>query len=167
MAYYGPSGYLDSELRRQGIPIIGISGPPVGQTQPWTVHYDPTATDEQKAQGDAFASSFDGLGRQSRLLYDIWVDFDKLTGAQKQAVLTDLTGGSPPKWRLNRGPNAGSMLSIWVTSQTTVMPTPDKNLCKQALAVLYTQDNPYYLLNPTFDPTINVSALEPAPPPAI
>ena len=54
MGYLPPPAVLDRDLRHQGIPILGVSGPP------WTVQYDPSATQAQKDQGDSMAAAFDG-----------------------------------------------------------------------------------------------------------
>src|SRR5262245_30639575 len=72
-----PVAQLDQQLTAKGIPIIGVAGPP------WTVTYDLSATQAQKAQGDTIAAAFDGLDRVYRALWQIYQDVVALSGAQK------------------------------------------------------------------------------------
>jgi len=154
-----PAAYLDGDLRRRGIPIVGVAGPP------WVVHYDPSATQAQKDQGDALAASFDGKARQSRPLWAIRGDIQALTVTQWGNVWADLSAASGPvprKYLADTGPNAATIFCydhvIYVVGGTAAQ----QKAGQVSLTACYAQDNPFYLVNPPFDPSINVNGLEPA-----
>jgi len=156
-----PTTYLDMELKRQGIPILGVSSTPTG----WAVQYDPAATPAQIDQGNAVVAGFDGKWRQSRLIYDLYANIGALSAAQKQNAWSAATAGDPPLWAQDRGVNAADLHIIWLlaTQLGVVSTVTDKNICRQMLLAIYTQDNPYFLVQPSWDTSINVPGLEPVP----
>ena len=158
--YVTAASYLDMQLRAQGIPILGVSGPP------WTVQYDPSATQAQRDQGDALAASFDGKARQSRPLWAIRGDIQALTTTQWGKVWADLSAASGPvprKYLADTGPNTATVFCydhiIFVVGGTTAQVKAGQ----VSLTACYVQDNPAYLIQPPFDQTINLSGLEPVP----
>jgi len=153
------ASYLASEITRKGIPIISVSGPP------WTVAYDPSATQAQKDQGDALAAAFDGKDRQPRPLWAIRGDVQALTTAQFNATWADLSapvsGQAPRKYLMDYGPNASAIFvfdwALYVSGPTAAQ----QKAGQISLAAMYVQDNWAYLIQPAFDPSINISGLEP------
>src|SRR5262252_996367 len=118
--YVTAASYLDMQLRAQGIPILGVSGPP------WTVQYDPSATQAQRDQGDALAAAFDGKARQSRPLWAIRADIQALTTTQWGHIWADLSAPSGPvprKYLTDYGANASAIFvfdwSLYVSGPTT------------------------------------------------
>lgn len=47
------AAYLEKELKTAGIPILGVSIVESGNRVTWTVEFQPSATDPQKAQAQA------------------------------------------------------------------------------------------------------------------
>lgn len=50
---------FERTLRAAGIPIVGVSMGNTADRETWTVFYDPTATAQQRAQGDSIRATFD------------------------------------------------------------------------------------------------------------
>ena len=144
---------LTAVLTALGIPVLSVE---YDTTTGFTVHYGPGATAQQISQGNATAATFDPATYVTRTLFDLVTALNALTAAQKTNVSADLFGGSPPKFALDAGPNAGALLAIYYSTQTATLSTADKNTAKLYAAALYAQDNPAYLITPAFDPTINV-----------
>jgi hypothetical protein len=94
--------------------------------------------------------------RAPRSLFNIRADLLALTAAQKANVNTDLFGGSPAKWTQDAGANAATLYAIWCSSQVSGLSAADATTLKLAATACYVQDNPKYLVNPAFDPSINV-----------
>ena len=91
-----------------------------------------------------------------RTLLAIVADLNALTGAQKNAVWTDITSGSPPKWSTDAGPNAAAIAVLHAVATMTGLSNADLLIVKIRGVAMYVQDNPGYLVNPAFDPSINV-----------
>lgn len=94
--------------------------------------------------------------RVTRPLFDLVTALNGLNATQKTNISNDLFGGSPAKWTQATGENSSSILVIFTLTQTATLSTADKNLAKIHGTALYIQDYPNYLVNPSFDPTINV-----------
>lgn len=97
-----------------------------------------------------------------RPAHAIFAALSALTGPQKTAVWADLTGGSPAKWTSDRGPNAAAILMcVGITvSLAGAMTAAQLTDMKVRAVAAYVLDNPLYLVNPAFDPTINVPGWE-------
>lgn len=97
-----------------------------------------------------------------RLALDIIADINALTGAQKNLIWTDITSGTPPKWQLDAGPNAGAIAAMASTLKIlvpTFVPASNADVVNTKIwaVALYVQDHPTYLVHPSFDPSINIS----------
>jgi len=160
MANLDPAATLHRDLVHAGIPIVGVGGPP------WVVSYDPSATQAQIDQGNSMAASFDGKGRQARLLTAIYNDVRVLTTAQLGRVWADIAAAvpeAPRKYLADAGPNAAALFVmdwvVYVQAPTGAQLTAARN----NIIAQFVQDNPLYLVTPSFDSTITVYGDE-APP---
>jgi hypothetical protein len=155
-----PGERLDAELRRQAVPILGVvvtvppSGPRVA-----AVHYDATATDADRTRGDSIAAGFDLRDAQLRSLTSIYQAVQALTTAQHANVWADLTAAtatSPRKYLDDYGPNAAAIFVMdWIVY--VLRPTAAQLTAAQNDVISFVvQDEPLYLVNPTFDPSINL-----------
>jgi|SRR5262245_21335113 len=164
-----PAQQLDTEIRSKGIPILGVSGPSWdGVTEPrpltpWTVTYDPSATQAQKDQGNALAAAFDGQDRVYRSLLDIYTDFTALTLNQRGKVWQNINALGPGGIKLyytDRGPNAVTLSIYDFLIFNSGLATAATDEAKTRLIAAYVQDNPYYLDAPAFDVTIKLLGVE-------
>lgn len=104
-------------------------------------------------------------GRRPRKLLDIFNGINALTNAQKAAVWNDISSGSPPKWSTDYGVNAGSIMTLhFLSVSVNGLSSSEKVQAQIRLVALYVQDNPNYLVNPPFSPTVNVPGDEPNTP---
>lgn len=97
-----------------------------------------------------------GTNRELRSLVSIYNDINSLTNSQKLNIWNDLTSGSPIKISTNKGNNAGNIFLIWRITENTSLPIATVTDMKLTAITYYTQDNPNYLVNPSFDNTINI-----------
>tara|TARA_R110000744_G_scaffold36719_1_gene84620 strand:- start:34 stop:390 length:357 start_codon:yes stop_codon:yes gene_type:complete len=67
--HYDGSTLLDISLKREGIPIVGVSQ----RGDVLTIQYDPSATPQQQVDGDAIAAALD-LNAEAALAADIHAD---------------------------------------------------------------------------------------------
>lgn len=171
---------LYQELLAAGLPVTGCAVLPLGSDTSgysnatfytraegivkvdWIpVNFPPTAP--QDALAAAIVAAHGGP-RVKRTLLAIIADLTALTSGQKIAIGNDLFTGPPAnKWQGNAGPNAAAMFTLYFQTQTGGMSPADKALAKLYAAAMYTQDNPKYLVNPSFDPSINIPGDQPAP----
>jgi len=163
MSYLAPTATLHRNLLVAGIPITGVSGGP-----PWTVQYDPSATQGQIDQGNSMAAAFDGKGRQTRTLAAIYSDMQKLTTTQHNKAWADISApapGAPTKYLTDVGINAGPIFVLHWTIYNSGASGAQLLAAQKEMLTMYVQDNPTYLMQPTFDPTINISGDDPWVPP--
>lgn len=101
--------------------------------------------------------------RRGRLLIDIFQSIRALTNAQQDAIWNDLNSGSPPKFTQSRGSNQGAMSSLhWSVTSLAGASAAEKRNASSRIAAMHVMDNWTYLVNPPFDPTINIPGDEPA-----
>lgn len=111
----------------------------------------------QIAQADAIVQAHDGRPRRARLPEDIVDALKALTTAQKNAVWADITaGGAAAKWRVHRGPHTSLICTQHSLATATGTSAADVLDAKIHGVAYYCLDNPTYLVNPAFDPSINV-----------
>jgi hypothetical protein len=103
--------------------------------------------------------------RVPRPLWQIYQDVAALTAAQKQAIWADLTSGPPslPKKYLRAvGPNAAAVNALdWAVTDSGAAGASLQSAQTRMISMIC-QDYPDYLVNPAFDPTINVPGDGPA-----
>jgi hypothetical protein len=97
------------------------------------------------------------LGIQ-RSMADLFIAISALTNAQKTAIWTDLSSGSPAKYLLSEGAaEAGIAALDWAIKDSGATGASLTN-ARLRIAAMYAYDNPLYLVNPSFDATINIAA---------
>lgn len=108
------------------------------------------------------------LGYQ-RSMFAIATDIFALTGnlptpavgTQKAKLIADLFGGSPAKWQLDVGANAAALSAVYAALAASNGLVTFNAAQQMIMAAMYLQDNPTYLTNPAFDPTIHVLGYDP------
>lgn len=146
-------GDLHAALTAAGIPIDGVARLTDGSVR---IDFQATATSQQKTDAAAMAAAWDWTPRQPRRLYDIWQALNALSAGQQSAIWTDITSGTPPKWALAEGDNAGAILALHWSALNSGATTANLNDAKRRLVAMYCQMYPNYLIHPSFDSTINV-----------
>lgn len=159
---------LDRAIKAAGIPVDGEADITGQFIQPnWHVvtrgdgvvlriDYQSSATPAQIQQGDSIAMTFDLHDRGPRPLYAIYIDLQALSTTQKTEVWTDLSSGSPKKYYTDVGPNAAAIAALdWAASDSGATGAALTS-ARLRITASYVQDNPTYLVNPSFDPGINV-----------
>lgn len=123
--------------------------------------YYTSATAQQKADVEAFIGAWDWEPRRPRDLKDIVADLDALTVQQKGSIWTYISGGTPVRWKQS---NRGDVWTCLRISENFVSLTAGEKtaLRIQAVAIYVREEFPDFLINPSFDPTINVPGWEPA-----
>jgi hypothetical protein len=107
-------------------------------------------------------SDVPSTARKPRLLLDIRADIVALSTGQKTAVWADITSGSPPKWASDGGRNAAAIAVLTLLGSSGTLSAADVREAKIRGVAMYCQDVPTYLVNPVFDPTINIPGDQPA-----
>lgn len=100
------------------------------------------------------------LGIQ-RTLLAIYNDLQALTGTQQANVWADFTSGSPPRWATDSSPVAGSVMACSIPAiDLTGLAVTVQTKARMKMVAAYVVGNPLYLINPSFDPSINVPGYE-------
>lgn len=161
---------LANAITALGIPINSVALVGQDPIHPTSVFIDfqPAATQPQKDQANALAAGWDFRIHTSRTMYAIAADIFALTGVlptlavgtQKALIILDLFTGNlgtgSQKWQQDTGPNAAAMSAVYAAI-TAPNGLATFNAAQQLiLAAMYTQDNPRYLVNPSFAPSINI-----------
>ena len=147
-------GELQTLILAAGLPVEYINGDP--DNNQIQVVFSRELTSPEQAVVAGLVSTYDGRPRRKRKPYDIYTQIGALTATQKLNISNDLFGGSPPKFTQDIGDDSPDLLVLWTLQQTGGLSTADKNLVKQAAATIYCRDNPKYLVNPSFDTSINI-----------
>lgn len=153
LAYLYPQGRpgIDWVVRQDGesSPCYIASWSLAGVTQP-------TEAEVMSHEAEYLASF-----RRRRRLYDIWQQLNGLTAGQQNNIWTNITSGTPPLWATDAGSNAAGIMALHWSATNSGATAANLNDAKRRLVAMYCQDNVKYLVNPTFDPTINVPGDEP------
>lgn len=94
--------------------------------------------------------------RKPRTLLAIRNDISNLTGTQKTNIWNNFISGSPPLWATDAGPNAAALAVLQLMGASVTLSAADVLEAKIRAVAMYCQDNPNYLVTPSFDNTINV-----------
>ena len=146
---------LLSQLQAAGLPVIDVqtSGAYTGQV---IVVSSIDLITAQLTQMQAVVSAFDLRSRIPRPLYAIYNDLVALTTTQQANIWADISSGTTPKYLLDAGPNTAALVVLdWAVRSSGATGTA-LTAAKFRAVALYVQDNPTYLVTPTFDATINV-----------
>jgi hypothetical protein len=149
---------IHEALAAAGLPVVGVSvsGNVV------TATYSRALTAPEQAQANSIITNeYYSTLRKPRSLHAIFLDISALPGASKVACWSDLNSGIPKRFTMDEGPNAASILVLqWAveSSNTGVSSVQDAQL---RIIVFYVQDNPLYLVNPPFLPSLVIYGDEP------
>lgn len=121
----------------------------VPDVQPGEVAFAAYPTNDQLT-----AAGFVLTKTQLKSLYALGTAIAALTTAQQNNIWADLFGGTPPKYQSDVGPNAAAIGAVYLCTTTPGVFTAPQKI---GIAAFYVQDNPGYLIQPSFDPTINIS----------
>lgn len=114
------------------------------------------------------------VSRKSRTMFAISANIFALTGTlptptagtQKANIILDLFTGNiatgSQKWQQDAGLNAAALAAVYASLTASNGLTTFNAAQQLIMAAMYTQDNPGYLVNPSFDPTINIAGDQPA-----
>jgi hypothetical protein len=125
-----------------------IQGVSVGVV--WSV----VPTQTQSNQASSILTVLDPRPKVSRSLFAIYNDLVALTVAQKTNVWTDLTSGSPQKITMTGN---DTVFLLWRIASNASLPAATITDMKLTAATYYVRDNPRYLVQPSFDSSINVA----------
>jgi hypothetical protein len=145
------AGRLKNEAVAAGILVDFVRGPDVlGDVTVTTVAELDAAG---KAALSAAVAAHDPRPRRPRPLHAILADLLALQPAQQTAIWTDLTSGTPPKWR-----TTSSDPCVWAKATQGTTTAMEKAVgvafyCREA-------GHERYLVNPAFAPAINIDASE-------
>ena len=147
---------LVSQLQAAGLPVIDvqISGAYPSQV---IVVSSIDLTTAQLTQMESIVSAFDLRSRIPRPLYAIYNDLVALTTTQQANIWTDISSGTTPKYLIDTGRNTAALVVLdWVVRSSGATGAA-LTAAKFRAVAMYVQDNPTYLIAPTFDATINVA----------
>jgi hypothetical protein len=151
---------LRDEANAAGIPVTDVQR--LGdEAETVYVITDRDLTPAEKAALDALVAAHDGRPRRARSLADIYDDLAGLLPAQQDAILADLQLGAAlstsPKWTSLRPPQDGPAFAAWWAATKLAGATnAEKRQAGGIIASMYAQQNPKYLVNPAFAPSVNV-----------
>lgn len=146
---------LQTQAAAAGLPIDYINGSPgVDQITVFTTR-DLTAPEQSTLA--TLVANYDGRPRRARTLLAIVTDLSALTSTQKSNVSGALfSPTNAPPILADAGANAAAIWALYAMVQLNGVTTADKNTIKLYAAAQYVQDNPAYLVNPSFDSSINI-----------
>lgn len=142
---------LQAECVAAALPVERIDGGALGSPDFFVITTrDLTAPEVATLNG--IVAAHDGRARRKRFLNSILADITALSGPKQTAVWNDLNSGNPAKWR-----TLSSDQAVWVKASqaTTTL------LEKQVAVAFFVRENVKYLVNPAFDPSINIPGDEP------
>lgn len=106
------------------------------------------------------------LGYQ-RTFLAIYNDLNALTVAQKNNIWTAFVAGTPPLWSRDEGAHAGTVMAcaglaidMAISAGFTAA---DQTRARLRMVAAYLVDNPTWLTQPAFDPSIDVRPYAAAP----
>jgi hypothetical protein len=145
---------LQAEIVAVGLPVDHIAG---GAANLIVIYMTRDLLPGEKTILDNTVASHDGRPRGKRPIISIYTDLGSLSINQRTAIWSNLTAGTPPLWTLDLGPNAATLYSFRFQATTGSLTVAERNDAQRWAVAMYCQDNPKYLVAPTFDPTINVA----------
>ena len=120
----------------------------------------------QKVVND-FVTAGDWRLYQTRALVPIRNDLNALTLARRHAIFNDLwsipAGQAETRLLLDNGPNAPAIWPHYMLNEIGILNSTQLDTNQTYVTCLYVQDLPFYLVNPSFDPTLNIPGIEPMP----
>lgn len=106
------------------------------------------------ANSDLTAAGFTLAKTTLKSLYALGTAIAALSTSQKTNLFAALFSGTPPLYQSDIGPNAAAIGAVYLCTATPGVFTQPQQI---GIAAFYVQDNPGFLVAPSFDPTINIS----------
>lgn len=151
-------GRLHVELSAAALPVETVRGPdPAGVVSVRTTR-DLTPAEEQTLS--EVVTAHDGSARRKRTIYAIYTELGTLSATRQNTIWADVTAGSPPKWATDAGPNAAAIAAIHWSAANSGAAAAAVNDARRRLVAMYVQDNPNYLVNPSFDQALSLAGDE-------
>jgi hypothetical protein len=149
---------LRQECIDAGLPVTGTLGGAIGSTSV-TVVTSVDLTEGQVATLNAVVAAHDGRPRRTRKFIDVYLQVNALTNAQKDAVIADLqispttasskwTGLKPPQ-------DSPAAVLHWCGTNLAGATAAERRDAGVRIAVMWCQQNPLFLVNPTFHPSLS------------
>lgn len=92
--------------------------------------------------------------------HQLYAEIQALTTTQKNNILADLFAGTPMKVLIvtaqSNGRNEGAIGALHWAVVNSIAPVAAINDARLRATAMYVQDNPTYLIHPSFDSSINV-----------
>lgn len=149
-------GSLVTSLKAAGLPVSDVQGSDAYPGQIIVVA-STALTQAQQTQLNSAVAAWDPRPRTRRAIYAIYNDLTALTATQQGNVWTDFSSGNPAKYLLDQGQNAAAIAVMdWVVKKSGATGAALTDARMRAVA-MYVQDNPNYLVHPSFDASINVA----------
>ena len=147
---------LMSQLQAVGLPVTDVQTSEAYPGQVIVVS-STDLTGTQLTQMESIVSAYDLRPRIPRPLYAIYNDLVALTTTQQANIWADISSGTIPKYLLDAGPNTAALVVLDWAVRSSGATGAALTAAKFRAVALYVQDNPTYLVTPTFDATINVA----------
>lgn len=177
--YYGySSGVYDTARLRDEIVAAGLPAPVDLQGggypapgQPATavsIGFDPDITPAQVTTLNAVVAAHNGQPRRARRVAAIYADLTGLTATQQDAILADLQVSQVQgKWSQLSPPQDAPAAGLrWSAVSLSGATAGEKRQAGGWIAAMWCQQNPKYLVNPTFHASlsgVNIPGDEPVP----
>jgi len=147
---------LMSQLQAVGLPVTDVQTSEAYPGQVIVVS-STDLTGTQLTQMESIVSAFDLRSRIPRPLYAIYNDLVALTTTQQANIWADISSGTTPKYLIDAGRNTASLVVLDWAVRSSGAVGASLTAAKFRAVAMYVQDNPTYLVAPTFDATINVA----------
>lgn len=148
---------LVSKLQTAGLPVTDVQTSEAYPGQIIVVT-DVDLTPAQQTTMNSVVAAWDPRPRTARPLYAIYSDLTVLTAAQQSAVWTNISAltNGVEKYLLDAGPNTAAIVVMdWAVKSSGATGTA-LTAARFRIVAMYVQDNPKYLVNPSFATTVNI-----------
>jgi hypothetical protein len=153
---------LVGKLTAAGLPVLDVQTSEAYPGQIILVS-DNDLTQAQKDQASGIVAGWDPRPRISRPLYAIYSDLTALTAAQQTAVWTNISAltNGVERYLFDTGPNTAAIVVMdWGVKSSGAVGAA-LTAARFRIVAMYVQDNPKYLVNPSFASTVNVPGDQP------
>jgi hypothetical protein len=165
----------DADIPLDGVAVLNTSGSTEGYPADWhlvlradnyvvRIDYHPAATPGDVITGDGIVRDLDLTLTRVRSMYDIYADIKALTPGQQAAIANDISADGYAKLKDMRPPQDAPVAVLhWCVTSLAAATQAERYDAYARISSMYCQQYPDYLMNPPFDPTIEISGDEPVP----
>lgn len=100
-----------------------------------------------------------GTSKLSKSVKQLYDEIQALSAGQKTNIWTDISTNL--KYFANGSFNEGSIATMHYAATFTGISGATLTAARSIIVALYVQDNPLYLINPTFDTSVNIPGYNP------